>query len=124
MKYFSPSLLDGSVTEAKLAFNSVGEANIISGAVRARTILDGVIEQGHLNTLEVSTNGTLGAGNTTNIPLVAYCLWPMIFVGSPSTVHVSGHGTNSPGADNPRFSLHNSSGVGQAYDVDYRYIVI
>lgn len=133
MKYFSPSLLDGSVTTAKLANgavtnpkiggNAVSESQLQTASVRARTVQNGTMNQGHLDTTSVSTAGSIPATSFLDITLLPYCFWPMIHSVQPPDVWVSGHLTDAPGADNPRLSLNNSGVVARAYDVDYRYIV-
>ena len=132
VKYFSPSLLDGSVTTAKLANNavtnakmdndSVGQLELQSTAVTSPKIATGAVTRTRIDTVAVSTSGVILAGNASNLVLLPYCFWPMIHVQDPELVYLSGHITDVPGADNPRFAIANSAGVQNSYDVDYRYI--
>ena len=132
VRYWSPSLLDGSVTTAKLADDavtvakmapdSVGQVELQTTAVTAPKISPGAVTQPALDTVVVSTSGVILAGNASNLVLLPYCFWPMIHVQNPETVYLSGHSTDAPGADNPRFALFNSEGVQNSYDVDYRYL--
>ena len=134
MKYFSPSLLDGSVTTAKLADNAVTELKLADNAVATAKvqdnsltkgkILDDAIVQSKMRTAVVSTSGNITTGTAANLVLTAYCFWPMIHVQAPTDVSVSGHLTDAPGADNPRLALFNSGVADRTYDVDYRYLVV
>ena len=134
VKYFSPSLLDGSVTTAKLADGAVTEAKLAAlsisagkiqvNAVGGNQIQSGAVHQGRLGTTIVSTSGNITAGTAANIVLLPFAFWPMIHVQDPVDVSVSGHLTDAPGADNPRFAFFNSGVADRTYDVDYRYVIV
>ncbi len=56
MNYFSPALLDGSVTTVKIA--------------------DGAVVQAKLKSSVDSQSGTIGILNSVNVPMGPYCLFP------------------------------------------------
>ena len=122
MKYFSPNILDGSVTTVKLADGAVTDPKIASGAVGTRAILGSAVEQGELNTTVVSTSGTINSITVLGITLIPYAFWPMIHDQDATDVRVSGHEVDGVSADAPRFALYNSAGVPRTYDIDYRYV--
>ncbi len=134
VKYFSPSLLDGSVTTAKLADDAVTTPKLLdlavvrnkiaTNAIDNPRIIAGTLKQSKLNTTEVSTAGSVPGTARLSITMVAYCFWPMIHVENSTDVRLAGHDVDAPGADNPRFALVNSNAASRTYDIDYRYIVV
>ena len=112
MKYFSPTLLDGSVTTAKLANNAVTLPKVANSAIR----------KNELGTTPVSMAGALGAISVLDIALTPYAFWPMLHVSDATDIRVSGHEVDGGSADAPRLALYNSSGSGRSYDLDYRYV--
>jgi hypothetical protein len=122
VKYFSPTLLDGSVTTAKLADLAVTEPKFASFAVSNRALNNAIIRQNKIATTEVSLAGTVNGGSRVDITMTAFCLWPMLQCDIPNDVYISGHITDAPGSNNPRFSFRNTGGTNSPYDVDYRYI--
>ena len=122
MKYFSPHVLDGSITSAKLAGSAVVESKLASGAVWNRAIRAGAVTQLKLDTAVDSLAGTIGAGLALDIALTAYAFWPMLHVENPADVYVTGHIADGGGADFPRLALFNTAGAGRDYDLDYRYV--
>lgn len=133
MRYFSPHLLDGSVTTAKLADDavtvdkiandSVGQLQLQSTAVIEAKMGNAAISRRTLKTADVSAAGSIAASATLNIALIHNAFWPMIHVEVPVEVLLAGHVTDAPGADNPRFALINTDGAeANTYDLDYRYV--
>ncbi len=132
VKYWSPSLLDGSVTTAKLADNAVTTPKLAIAAVDTSQLalqsVDwpriklGNVRQDRMDTTAVSSSGNISASTTASLVLLPYCFWPMIHVQATTFVRMTGHITDAPGADNPRFGLRNDDSVSRTYDMDYRYI--
>lgn len=113
MKYFSPAILDGSVTSASLADNSVTLAKMADDAIR----------KAEIDTATTGQSGTLGALAVIGILLPDYCFFPMIHGSDGTDIRLTGHQTDGDGGAFPRFAFYNSSGSALSYDVDYRYVV-
>lgn len=102
MRYFSPGLLDGSVTTAKLA--------------------DRAVTSGKLFTFVGSFAGSIFSNTGLDFSLDPDAFFPMISVSSQVNIHMTGHTTDGGSADNPRFGFWNASGITQTYDIDFRSI--
>lgn len=152
MKYFSPGLLDGSVTTAKLAADAVTTDKLAAGAVTTlkladdsvstpkivniavtsqkltnnsittAKLTDNVIRPAKIRTNVASLAGTVGGDGTVDIVLESFCFFPMIHVTDQITIHMSGHIVDGADPDAPRFGLENNSGVSETFDVDYRNV--
>ena len=123
MKYFSPALLDGSVTTAKIADNAVTNAKMADFSINNAELFSRAVHRPELDTSEVSLAGTIGGGVAIDLVLNAYAFWPMFHVEGQIDVVLTGHSTDSPGSDNPRFGFFNSNvGSPHDYDVDYRHV--
>ncbi len=123
MKYFSPSLLDGSVTEVKLAYGAVTRNKIALAAVDNARLATNTIRREKLRTVDAGVSGSIPATSFVDITLAPDCFWPMIHSIQPPDVWVSGHLTDGVGAEYPRLSLNNSGGVARTYDLDYRNVI-
>ena len=123
MKYFSPALLDGSVTTAKLADNSVTHIKMTDFSVNSPELFNRSVTQLEIDTVETSLAGSVGLLVSVDLTLSDYTFWPMIHTANQRDVHVSGHSTDAPGAGNARLALHNSSSTtAHDYDLDYRSV--
>lgn len=142
MRYFSPSLLDASVTTAKiadgavatakladvavtsgkLADNAVGANKLAGGAVGGNKLATDAVTQVKIATSETSLAGGVPGNGSVDLVLAAYTFWPMIHVQDLDNVRVTGHTVDSPGANNARLGLTNNAAGGQDYDLDYRNI--
>ncbi len=122
VKYFSPNILDGSVTSAKLAASAVTESKIATNAVRARSIQAGAVEQSKLDTSVVTLSGSVGAISHLDIELIAYAFWPMLHAQAANDLRVSGNEVDGASPDEPRLALYNPAGAARTYDLDYRYV--
>lgn len=134
MNYFSPHLLDGSVTTVKLADDAVTRSKIIDaaigsaqlgpGSVTSSRMAGGAVGHWQLNTAEGSIAGSIPADDTFHVVMTAFCFWPMFHVSNWEALRVSGHETDGGSVDLPRFSIDNTTGSPHTYDVDYRYVVV
>ena len=123
MKYFSPALLDGSVTTAKIANDAVTIAKMANSSVGQSQILSHSIHQIKLHTTETSLSGSIPLLSSVDIALMPYSFWPMVHVENQSDLRVTGHSTDAPGSDNARLGLRNGSGAfARTYDIDYRHV--
>ena len=132
MKYFSPGLLDGSVTTAKLADGSVTTVKLADFAVTAIKVGPGqiihekigsnAIRQIKIPTVETSLAGSVAGNDTVDLALAEYCFFPMIHVADLVKVGLTGHSVDSPGADNARLGLHNDTAGAETYDLEYRNV--
>lgn len=132
MKYFSPSILDGSVTtatladgavtEAKMAMGSVGNAQLVGGAVTGNKLAANVITQVKISTSETSLSGSIPSNGSIDLVLAPYTFWPMLHVEDREKVRVTGHSVDSAGADNARLGLDNNTAGAENYDLDYRNV--
>ncbi len=132
MKYFSPGLLDGSVTTAKLADGSVTTPKRANLAVATAKIdnLAGPTEKldsvsvGHnkISSQTVSLAGTITTKSSVDLALTRDCYWPMIHVSDLEFVHMVGHSVDISSPNSPRFGLYNDNVSSETFDVDYRHI--
>ena len=119
MKYFSPGLLDGSVTTAKLADNAVNSAKIGQGGVRSLDIA----------TVDSSQSGTIAIQGKVAVVLNPYTLWADIEADMPASATLDVQmlanfkAVPAAAADSPIFDLRNEdTGFTRAYDVAWRHI--
>lgn len=134
MKYFSPGLLDGSVTTAKLADGSVttlkladlavATAKIDNNAVTLAKISNGQVNRDKLRTQATELAGTITTKTFVDLILTRDCFFPMIHVSDPEFVHVAGHSVDGSTSNNPRISLYNDAVSAETFDVDFRFMVV
>jgi hypothetical protein len=113
VKYFSPQILDGSVTTASLADNSVTLAKMANNA----------IQSSKLDIATDSAAGSIGALSVTNILLNHWTFFPHIHGENATDLRMSGHTVDGGANGTPRFSFYNSSGSARTYDVDWKFLV-
>lgn len=132
MKYFSPGILDGSVTTAKLADGAVTTdkladfavtgAKLANNSVGPLKIVSNGVNQQKVKTVETSLSGVVPSSGAVELVLAPYAFWPMIHTTNLDKVRVTGHSVDSPGADNSRLALTNNTSGTENYDLDYRNI--
>lgn len=133
MKYFSPGLLDGSVTTAKLADGSVTTPKIADDACTSAKHADNSVANAHIFSNAVrgvklsrstsSLAGSVPAASGVDLALTPYAFWPMIHTDLPGSVAVNGHTTDGADPDLPRLRLENAHLTTAAnYDVDWRNV--
>lgn len=121
MKYFSPALLDGSVTTAKLADDAVTNPKMANFSVNSTELFNRAVLQRHLNTTEFSLAGAVSVGARVDLVLTDYAFWPMIH--TETDLVVVGHITDAPGAANARLGIFNTKLISSRnYDLDYRSV--
>lgn len=119
MKYFSPQLLDGSVTEAKIA----------DGAVVTAKLADAAVVQEKIKTLSASQSGTIAIQGKVTITLVPYNFFPDIEADVDPNItrdtEMLANFKATPAAmqDFPQFDLHSEdTGDTRDYSVAWRAI--
>lgn len=121
MKYFSPAILDGSVTTVKLADNAVTLPKMADDSVNTDELIGGAVNRGRIAAAITSLAGSIPLLSSVDLLVNAYAFWPMLH--GESSIRVGGHSVDGVGADNSRFALHNVSLIAaNTYDVDYRNI--
>ena len=122
MKYFSPGLLDGSVTTAKLADNSVTLAKMTDFSIDKMELRNRAVTRESMDTLLVSLAGSIPLSSTVDITIEAIAWWPMLH--TEANIRVTGHSVDGVGGDNARLGLRNVSLIAAStYDLDYRHLV-
>lgn len=152
MKYFSPGLLDGSVTSAKLADGSVTTVKLAplavtnpkidSDAVATVNLLDlavttdklaanaattAKIANGAVNQTRIFASVSTMAGSVpgnfhVDIALTRDSYFPMVHVADQDQISVTGHSVDGTSSNNPRLALNNNAGAAVQYDVDTRNV--
>lgn len=135
MKYFSPSVLDGSITTAKLADDAVTSAKIANGAVTqlkmalnavgSAQIAAGAVVTSKLSTVTDSQAGTIAGSGEVVISVGSYNFFPDIEaaeVADEQPLLAMNLATPSASADSPQFRIQNSVGPGRLYSVAWRRV--
>lgn len=136
MKYFSPSVLDASITTAKLADNavtlpkmanvSVDTPELVGSAVETAKIGFSAIRQSRIGTATTSQSGSLNSSASAIVSLNTYSFMPDVesnqqfgvWLYRPVDITVP-----AADADSPQFRVEASSSVqSQAYEVEWRHI--
>lgn len=114
MKYFSPNILDGSVTTAKIADLAVTSAKLGSGSV-LRTKIQAAVS---------SQSGTIPSSSSVLVSLSPY----NFFMDTEMVDGLSGRftcavsGTPSASADAPQFNINNLIALAKLYSVEWRNV--
>lgn len=136
MKYFSPSILDGSVTTAKLADNAVTRPKVADAAIAGPELSDlavitakiaaQAVKQFKIGTSESSQSGTISGNAVVLVTLSAYSFFPNVIhdgAGDPDQISMHAFAVAGAGdADIPRFALENTQAQSRAYDIDWRHV--
>lgn len=138
MRYFSPSVLDGSITTAKLADDAVTSLKIANGAVttlklslsavEAAQIAPGAVGTTKLTTITDSQSGSIAATDRVDISLSAYAFFPDIEIDNSGAPDSTGglqavHRVPAVGsADSPQFQLENTDNATRNYSVAWRRV--
>ena len=136
MKYFSPNILDGSVTTAKLADGAVTLAKMGIASVNTPQYVDfsvtnaklrfDAVTSGKIVTTESSQGGSLGAGASVNVSLSAFSFFPDLEANQITAdlfdFRPIDTATPAADADAPEFELTNTGGLARNYDVAWRHI--
>lgn len=114
MKYFSPNILDGSVTTAKIADFAVTTAKLATAAVTRLKI----------NTLVTSQSGTIAASSNVVIAMSAltFFLDTEVEGGLNTRLVPAQIAVPAANADQPQFIINNLTGLGLLYDVEWRHV--
>lgn len=114
MKYFSPNILDGSVTTAKLANLAVTEAKLALNAVTRLRIDTSITSQG----------GTIAASGSVGIAMDPYTFFSDIEVEGALNTRIVPDPIAVPNAnaDQPVFVINNLTGVALLYDTEWRHV--
>ncbi len=116
MRYFSPNILDGSVTRAKLGLLAVGSPQL--GAL--------AVGRGKLDTATGSQGGSIPAVSTVNVSLHAYSFFPDTESNQGTTHRLNPDDAAVPAAnaDTPVYRIQNDDVGARNYSVAWRYVDI
>jgi hypothetical protein len=114
VKYFSPHLLDGSVTTAKLA----------TAAVTNQKIAAGQINRGKLASATSSQGGTIPSSSSVLVAMSPYTFFMDAEMVDGNTAELTPAGAATPAgdADAPQFNILNNISATKLYDVEWRHI--
>lgn len=114
MKYFSPNILDGSVTTAKIANLAVTEAKLASNSITRLKI----------NTTVTSQGGSISGGGLVVVSLSPYTFFADIEAENVTSGRLGPFTKAVPNgsADQPQFQVHNPDGPARNYDVEWRNV--
>ncbi len=110
MNYFSPHLLDGSVTTVKLADLAVTSAKLDDDAV----------VQAKLSTIISDQSGTILANGRVTLIQGAYCFAPGMAKDGVNKLEVFDSGVPSSDADFANLTIFNGLGTTKDYDTAWR----
>ena len=135
MKYFSPAVLDGSVTTAKLADNavtlpkmadnSVSTAEIITNTIVRADLAGAIIAQNKVLSSTSSQSGSITGNGKVVVTLSSHTFFPDIEAASTSDeqpVLAVGIAAPAASADAPEFQIDNTNIAARDYSVAWRHI--